>query len=158
MPKERAVDRKLKILEGNGTLNKHTNKVKSPLFHGNPFFDSRDIVQVKYEMLRAVEKDEEPVSEAAPIFGFSRVSFYKTRDEFKQDGFQGLIPKKRGPHRAHKVTQEVINFINEQLNRNPNISKKELVEILKTSLGIGVHKRTVERAIVSSKKKHYKDF
>ena len=41
----------------------------------NPFFDPRDVVQVKYEMLRRVREDGTPVSRAAADFGFSRPSY-----------------------------------------------------------------------------------
>lgn len=153
MPKEYSTDNKIKILEGNGTLNKHAGKVTDPLFQNNPFFDSRDIVQVKYEMLRAVEKDGQPVSEAASSFGFSRVSFYKILEEFEGNGIEGLLPKKRGPQGAHKLNEKVMDFINEQIRQNPGITKNQLVEALKTAVGVKVHKRSIERALGGSKKK-----
>lgn len=156
MPRGYSADDKIKILEGNGTLNNHAGKVKDPLFQNNPFFDARDIVQVKYEMLRAVEKDAQSVSETALAFGFSRVSFYKIHEEFDNNGVEGLLPRKRGPQGAHKLTQKVLAFINEQIMYNPEITKTQLVEILETAMGIKVHKRSIERALVSSKKKQYK--
>ena len=44
--------RKDLILKANGTLNPHTRRVHDALFHDAPFFDPRDLLQVKYEMLR----------------------------------------------------------------------------------------------------------
>ena len=46
---------------------------------GNAFFDARDLVQVKYEMLRRVLVEGHPVSSTAAAFGFSRPSFYAAR-------------------------------------------------------------------------------
>jgi transposase len=157
MPKTYLEDNKIKILEGNRTLNKHAGKVKDPIFRNNPFFDSRDIVQVKYEMLRAVEKDGQPVSTTAESFGFSRVSFYKTMGEFKGNGVMGLIPKKRGPQGAYKLNPEAMNFINKKIRQYPGITKKQLVEALETATGVKVHKRSIERALGGSKKKRYKE-
>ena len=77
MSKKTHIDNKLKILEENGSLNQNADKVKDPVFQNNPFFDARDIVQVKYEMLRAVEKDRQSIIQASKAFGFSRVSYYK---------------------------------------------------------------------------------
>ena len=57
---------------------------------GNPFFDARDLVQVKYEMLRRVREDGQPVSQAAADFGFSRPSFYQAQAVFDADGLPGL--------------------------------------------------------------------
>jgi hypothetical protein len=47
---------KKEALQKMGALNKNPNKVKSKLFQeGGRFFDPNDKLQVKYEMLRAVQ-------------------------------------------------------------------------------------------------------
>jgi hypothetical protein len=52
-------------------LNPRPNAVRDPAFtSGNPFFDPRDLVQVKYEMLRRVREEGDSVSQAAAEFGF----------------------------------------------------------------------------------------
>ncbi|NSW92881.1 MAG: helix-turn-helix domain containing protein [Firmicutes bacterium] len=155
MAKKNPYDEKLKVLDENNTLNKNADKVKDVLFQNNPFFDKRDIVQVKYEMLRAVEKNGRPVSETAKTFGFSRVSFYKIQQAFKNSGFLGLLPKKRGPHGAHKLTDTTMEIIYEIIRDNPDIGKDKIVEIL-SSHGVNVHKRSIQRVLAGDKKKHYK--
>ena len=70
------------------------------LFQGSDFFDPDDMVQVKYEMLRQVHVDNQPVSQAAREFGFSRPSFYQANSSFAKAGLAGLAPLKRGPRRA----------------------------------------------------------
>ena len=51
-------DEKLAILRQSHTLHPHPEEVRDPLFtSGSPFFDPRDLVQVKYELLRRVRVD-----------------------------------------------------------------------------------------------------
>ena len=52
-----------------GTLNVSPEKVKDPKFQEGEFFDPRDIVQVKYEMLRRVRVENASVTEAAEEYG-----------------------------------------------------------------------------------------
>ena len=109
MAKPQRNDPKEKALRDCGALNTHP--VADALFSDNDFFDSRDLVQVKYEMLRRVHKEGESVSRAAASFGFSRPSFYKSFGEFEREGVTGLLPRKRGPRSGHKLTAEVLAFV-----------------------------------------------
>src|SRR6266568_3538325 len=88
---------KLDALRQTGTLHPHPKRVTDSLFQSQPFFDVRDLMQVKYEMLRKVEADGAPVSTAATTFGLSRPSFYQAQAAFEQGGLAGLAPQKRGP-------------------------------------------------------------
>src|SRR6476646_10065206 len=58
MPKSE--DAKRQALRQQASLNPHPEHVRDELFQGNDFFDADDLVQVKYEMLRRVHKDEHP--------------------------------------------------------------------------------------------------
>ena len=102
---------KLEALGQNGTLNTHPEDVADELFSGSEFFDPRDLLQVKYEMLRRVRQDGEPVSKVAKMFGFSRVSYYQIQHAYDQQGLAGLMPRQRGPRHAHKLTEDVMAFI-----------------------------------------------
>src|SRR5205809_6192547 len=88
---------KLQTLRQQACLNPRPDRVHDEFFHDSEFFDPHDLVQVKYEMLRRVQKDGNPVSQAAATFGFSRPSFYQAQAAFEQAGLAGLIPHKRGP-------------------------------------------------------------
>ena len=66
-------DVKLEALGQNGTLNARPEDITDDLFSGSAFFDPRDLLQIKYEMLRRVRQDGVPVSKAAKMFGFSRL-------------------------------------------------------------------------------------
>jgi hypothetical protein len=54
-------DTKLRTLQQQGTLNPHPKAVRDDLFLQDDFFDPRDLVQVKYEMLRRVRTEGQSV-------------------------------------------------------------------------------------------------
>lgn len=140
-------------LRDNNTLNPQPGEVRDPLFLENPFFDADDLVQVKYEMLRRVHSDGWTVAHAADTFGFSRVSYYKADRALREDGLNGLLPHKRGPKGAHKLTKAVLDFVRTARSEEPDLPFPELIERIAQRFGIRVHRRTLERALVGSKKK-----
>lgn len=148
-------DPKLDALRKQGTLNPHPEDVKDPRFQENAFFDPHDLMQVKYEMLRRVQKEGSPVTSTAGAFGFSRVTFYQVLKRFEEDGIAGLLPKLRGPKGAHKLSEELMRFIEASLGENPNLRSKDLSEFIKDRFGISVHPRSIERALIRQQKKRY---
>ena len=64
---------KQQALKASGTLNPRADQVSHPLFQQSVFFDPRDLVQLKYEALRALEADDYSLARAASEFGFSVV-------------------------------------------------------------------------------------
>ena len=58
-------DRKTAELAASRTLNPHPETLADAAFAGSDFFDARDLVQVKYEMVRRVEAEDAPVARAA---------------------------------------------------------------------------------------------
>jgi len=135
------------------TLNRRLQEVKAPLFQNSEFFDPRDLVQVKYEMLRQVREEEKSVKETAASFGFSRVAFYQIRRQFEENGLAGLLPRQRGPQRAHKLTDEVMEYVERELARDPSLHAPALVKLVKKRFEISVHTRSIERALVRGEKK-----
>jgi transposase len=144
---------KQRVLRNNDTLNPHPERVHDPLFQENAFFDADDLLQVKYEMLRRVHSDGWTVTRAADNFGFSRVSYYKADRALREDGLNGLLPHKRGPKGAHKLTKAVLDFARATRTEETDLSFEELIERIAQRFGIRVHCRTLERALVGSKKK-----
>lgn len=135
-------------------LNPRPEGVNDPAFcSGDPFFDARDLVQVKYEMLRRVSEDGSTVSDAAAAFGFSRPSFYEAKAAFDAAGMPGLLPKRPGPRRAHKLSDAVVERLAEALAANPSLSSTDLAGLAQTEFGVHVHPRSVERALA----RHPKD-
>lgn len=147
-------DPKLRTLQQQGTLNPRPKAVRDELFLENDFFDSRDLVQVKYEMLRRVQTEGQSVTDATANFGFSRPSFYQAQSAFDQDGLAGLVPRKRGPRHAHKLTDEVLTFIGEVRQNESSIPLPDLVNRIQERFGIKVHPRSIERSLLRHQKKH----
>jgi transposase len=143
---------KIKNLQQAGVLNPYPKRVKASLFQNSIFFDARDFIQVKYEMLRHVLIEGGTKSEAAELFGVSRPTFYEAEAAFLQDGLAGLLPKQRGPKGPHKLDEGIMQFIEMQINKNRQITTKELVQLIQVNLNISVHQRSIERALARKKK------
>ena len=138
------------LLEG-GTLNPMPEKVHDPKFRENEFFDPRDAVQVKYEMLRRVSLEGVSVSDAASEYGVSRPTFYQTKANFEKAGIVGLVPKKRGPHGPRKVQGKVLAFLQNRLVAGEPIRARKMTTVIRKEFGIELHPRTIERAVRSKK-------
>ncbi len=63
--REPGEDPKAAALREARCLNPHPEQVSDAAFLAEEFFDARDVVQVKYEMVRAVTVDKVPVTAAA---------------------------------------------------------------------------------------------
>jgi len=138
---------KASVLAEDGTLNPAPEKVGDPKFHEDGFFDPRDIVQVKYEMLRRVSVDKASVTEASDEYGVSRPTFYQARADFEGAGLSGLVPRKRGPRGPHKLQGEVLAFLKAQVDPGEPIRARELTDRVRAKFGLDVHPRTIERAL-----------
>ncbi len=146
-------DSKLQALIDHGTANPHPELVRDEAFKQSEFFDARDLLQVKYEMLRQVRVDGEPIANTADRFGVSRPTFYKAQTDFDRDGLAGLLPVKRGPRGPHKVTDDVMDLIQLAIDEHKDIDSAKLAQRVERELGLRVHRRTIERALLRSKKK-----
>ena len=153
MAKTRPPEPKVGALRRQGSLNPHPEKVTDPLFAASDFFDNRDLVQVKYEMVRRVRADGQPVGRSASAFGFSRPSFYQARAALEREGLAGLVPKKRGPRGSHKLGREVMDFIQGQLSEEPPPGSSELARRVRRRFKLRVHPRSIERALARQEKK-----
>jgi Transposase and inactivated derivatives len=145
-------DLKLLALAESGTVNPHAQDVQDVAFIGSDFFDARDLVQVRYEMLRRVRSEGQSIADIATRFGVSRPTFYKVQADFERAGLVGLLPAKRGPHGPHKITAEVMAFIETVRTQEEGLEAQVLVERIAQRFGLAVHRRTVERALARSKK------
>jgi transposase len=111
------------------------------------------LVQVKYEMLRQVRIEGAEKTEAASLFGVSRPTFYQAEADFARAGLSGLLPKSRGPKGAHKLTSEVMRFIEAQRSEEEPPGARALARLIETELGVSVHPRSIERALARKKKR-----
>ncbi len=153
MAKAKPSDPKTDALRQRACLNQHAEKVTDPLFAESDFFDARDLVQVKYEMVRRVRVDGQPVSHAAAAFGFSRPVYYHAQTVLDHGGLPALVPKKPGPRRAHKLDAQVVGFLTALRSEDPSLRPQELAHRVLKRFGRKVHPRSVERALARQKKK-----
>jgi transposase len=140
-------DPKVRALRAERSLNPRPEAVRDERFVGSEFFDARDLVQVKYEMVRRSRVDGDAVSRSAAAFGFSRPSFYAAASALEDGGLAGLVPARPGPRRAHKLTDEVVAFARERRATDPSLRSADLVEAIAARFGVRVHRRSVARAL-----------
>jgi transposase len=153
MPKTPDAEPKTQALRQSGTLNPRPQDVHDELFREQAFFDPRDLVQVKYEMLRRVSQDGHSISQAAVSFGFSRPSFYQAQTAFEASGLAGLVPQKRGPKQGHKLTLEVLEFLRKARAVDAEAKPAALAQMVQERFGMAVHPRTIERGLLRGQKK-----
>ena len=146
-------DPKLEALRAAGALNRQAAHVTDPLFGTHEFFDARDVVQVKYEMLRRVEIDAQSIAPTAAAFHLSRPSFYQAQRAFQQRGLAGLLPQKRGPHGGHKLTAEIVTFLQQARMQEASVRPVDLAQHVADRFGLRVHPRSIERALARQEKK-----
>jgi len=144
---KRRGDPKVEVLRAERSLNPRPGEVRDPSFASSEFFDPRDLVQVKYEMVRQVRVDGQPVSRSAAAFGFSRPSFYQAAAAVDAAGLEGLLPARPGPRRAHKLTDDVVSFARQARASDPVPGWAELAASIADRFGVRVHPRSVERAL-----------
>ena len=67
-------------LKRTGTLNPRPNSVSDTLFKEHPFFDPKDLLQVRYEMLRRHNVERVSIVDVATKFGVSRPTVYQAQE------------------------------------------------------------------------------
>jgi transposase len=137
-------------------LHPHPEQVRDETFRSEAFFDARDVVQVKYEMVRRVRADGTPVSTAAAAFGYSRPSYYQAAAALDRDGLEGLVPERPGPRGGHKLTPEILEWAEERLAGDPGLRPAELADPINEAFGVRVHPRTIEKALARRRERDSK--
>jgi len=137
---------KRKALQAAGTFNSRAAHVRHPLFQQSAFFDPEDLLQLKYETLRAVELEQCPVAKAARDFGLSRPTIYEAQSQLQQRGLEGLLPDKRGPKAAHKLTGEILQYVREQAAES-ELKAEELARRVRQRFAVNLHPRTIQKAL-----------
>jgi transposase len=155
MPKRppRPSDPKSAALRAAGALHPRPEAVQDEAFSRHEFFDRRDRVQVKYEMLRRHRLEDRPVTEVATAFGVSRQAFYKAETAFRSGGLPGLLPRRRGPRRAHKCSDALLDFVEQWRAAPASEREANLVEAIRRRFQVSLHPRSIQRALARRKKK-----
>jgi transposase len=152
MRKVKHPDNKVTALREHGTLNTRPCDVRDRVFERGGFFDARDMVQVKYEMLRRVHAEGVSVAEATRVFGVSRPTFYKAREAYKRRGLPGLLPARRGPKGGHKLTERVITFLEKVLAADSSTNPRSLATMVRRRFRMKIHPRSIEHALARRKR------
>ncbi len=146
-PKHDSKRSKTDALIEEGTFNPAPDKVRDPKFRAGEFFDPRDAVQVKYELLRRVSIDKVSVTEASGEYGVSRPTYYQAKADFDMAGIAGLVPAKPGPRGPSKVDDDVLAFLRARVVVGAPLRARELAKLVHDELDIELHPRTIERAL-----------
>jgi transposase len=139
------LDPKLSALQAYGAVHPHPEAVSDPLFATGDFFDARDLVQVRYEMVRRAQVDRQPITHVATVFGVSRPTVYGTLATLQAGGLPALLPRRRGPHGRYKLRAEIVAFITEARASKEVIPIPRLVDEVQERFGVLVHRRSIER-------------
>jgi len=135
-------------------LNPRPEDVADSLFREHSeFFDPHDLVQVRYEVLRAYIVDDEKIVALCARYGISRQTFYNLLERFTARGSAGLLPGKRGPRDAWKLGPDVRTYALGELEREPEISGARLGLRIQEEFEFSVHKRTVEKLLLDIRSK-----
>jgi transposase len=144
-------DPKVEALRAERSLNPKPEAVTDDAFASSEFLDARDLVQVKYEMVRRARVDGDTVTGAAAAFGLSRPSFYEAQAALEAGGLPALVPARPGPRRAHKLTPEIVAFAEQLLAADASLRSTDLAEAIAERFEVVVHPRSVERALARAR-------
>jgi transposase len=147
MPDPAPATRKRQALQACGTFNPRHARVRHRLFQDSEFFDPQDLLQLKYESLRALQQDDYSLAQAASEFGLSRPTLYQAQAHFQAQGLEGLLPGKRGPKGAHKLTPQLLEQLRQWRAAEPALSARQLAQRVRQRFKLKVHPRTLEKAL-----------
>ena len=148
------LDSKGESLRHQGALNPHPQKVADPLFLRGEFFDPRDLVQVKYEMLRRVRVEGASVTEVLWRSG-SPVPFSIRLGALSPRRPAGLDPSTNGTPSGPQTLRPVVEFLLQHRLRDPLLRAPALSELVREHFGLVVHPRSIERALSADEKKSH---
>jgi len=121
------------------------------------FFDPHDLVQVKYELLRACHVDQDDVAAACRRFGFSRQTYYTVQAAFLEGGLAGLVGRPRGRPAPLKVTPLVLGYVVSEKVKEPKLTAAKMRERLRQRYEVDLSERMIQHLWLQhgvSKKTH----
>jgi transposase len=75
--------------------------------------------------------------------------FYVTQELFQREGLPGLLPRKRGPKRPHKLNDEALAVLFQAIQDAGRMLKgEELAALLAQRCGIEAHPRSILRRLL----------
>ena len=137
---------KLQRLRDSGTLNPRPESVIDPLFANSSFFDPKDLLQVRYEMIRSHTKGA-TLREIAARYGMSVPTCVRLKRAYRDGGLQALVPGRRGPRGPRKITPEVVDFARKYLVEHGDTSVRKLADRVSEHFGVRIHFSALYRAL-----------
>jgi transposase len=147
-----AATSKADFLRRQRTFHAGHRAVLDPLFCEGTFFDPRDLLQVKYEMLRRVRVEGRPAAAAARQVDLTRATYYEALRGWQRAEMLGLLPQRPGPRGPHKLTAEVLAYLRERAGGRLPTDFVGLAERLHKERSVHVHPRTIQKALRPLKK------
>jgi transposase len=89
----------------------------------------------------------------AQAFGVSRQAFYTADAAFSAQGLPGLLPRPRGPKRAHKCTDEILAFVARWRAAPAARAGASVADAVRRRFGVTIHPRSLARALARREKK-----
>lgn len=153
MPTTPEAESRRRALQATATFNPRAAAVRHDRFQKSDFFDPRDLLQLKYEAVRAVQVEGYSIAQAAAEFGLSRPTIYQAQAQLERAGLPGLLPHKRGPKQPRKLTSPVQQFLDELRAGQPGLSAAELARRVRHRFRVTLHPRTIEKALPAGAKR-----
>src|SRR5208282_2121298 len=126
------------------------------IFTYNPLYAStqNDLCQISSPLPKWHLKFPGPGGSGSPFFGggLFRCARFSSGQIRTREGLAGLIGKKRGPKGRHKLSAEIMAFVEQSRTQDPSLRVAALLELIQKRFGTRVHRRTLERALVAAKK------
>ena len=133
------------------TFNRNHDKINDNLFAESDMLDARDLLQVRYEMVRAVKIDKSSATEVAQRFGVSESTLNRNIRALNEGGVIALIPESKGPKGQYSLDEDELKFIDSYLEAHPDATGGQVYSALLKEKQSTVSKRTVERHLASKK-------
>lgn len=108
------------------------------------FFDPKDIVQVKYELLRSCIVEASDVASTCVRFGFSRTTYYKVYEAFLHGGIPYLMGRPRGRPQPIKVNELVLGYLIAEKAMNPKLSASKMVTGVMNRYNVQISVRMIQ--------------
>jgi hypothetical protein len=108
------------------------------------FFDPKDIVQVKYELIRSCVVEGNDVASTCVRFGFSRTTYYKVYEAFLQGGIPSLMGRPRGRPQPIKVNELVLGYLIAEKAKKPKLSASEMVTHVMNRYNVQISVRMIQ--------------
>ena len=129
------------------------DKVTEPRFLDSDLFDPKDLLQVRYEMVRSIKEGVITLDEVPSKYGVSAMTAKRCVSSLEKGGIIALVPERKGPKGPSSLDDESLRFIDSYIAEHPKASGRKVHDALEAEKHVGVSKRTVERYLSSKKAK-----